>query len=258
MKNERVSFLNRIDRSRLPAHVAIVMDGNGRWAKIRNLARTEGHRRGTDSVDDIVRASRELGIKYLTLYAFSTQNWMREPEEVAALMGLLFEYLEKERPTIMENSIKLNSIGDVERLPPPVYERLESLKKESAGNVGMTLTLALSYGGREEIIRAIQSVARDLSSGLISQGMIDEKLVSSRLYTGGMPDPDLVIRTSGEQRVSNFLLWQVSYSEFYFTEKLWPDFRREDLYEAVVDYQGRHRRFGMSDEQIEEREKKWR
>jgi undecaprenyl diphosphate synthase len=249
-----MSFLDHIDKTRLPAHVAVVMDGNGRWAKVRGLQRTEGHRRGTDSVDDVVRAARELGVKYLTLYAFSIQNWQREPGEVAALMDLLYEYLERERPTIMENGIRLNSIGDVSRLPADVLERLETLKRDSVANTGMTLTLALSYGGREEIARAAGLIAADAAAGRLDPAAVDEKAVASRLYTAGMPDPDLVIRTSGELRISNFLLWQVSYSELYFTDKQWPDFRRSDLYEAIVAYQGRRRRFGMTDEQIEGRQ----
>ncbi|MFA6035203.1 MAG: isoprenyl transferase [Myxococcota bacterium] len=244
-----MGFLERLDRSRLPAHVAVVMDGNGRWAKLRGLPRTEGHRAGIDSVDDVVRSSRELGISWLTLYAFSAQNWRRAPHEVAALMALLHDYLERERPTIMENRIRLLAIGDIERLPAPVYERLTALIRDSAGNNGMALTLALSYGSREEILRAAQAVARDAASGVIAPGELDEAAFSSRLYTAGMPDPDLVIRTSGEVRVSNFLLWQLSYAELYFTPRLWPDFRREDLYEAIADYQKRKRRFGMTDEQ---------
>jgi undecaprenyl diphosphate synthase len=248
-----MSILEKIDKSRLPVHLAIVMDGNGRWAGMRGLPRSEGHRAGTDSVDDIVRASRELGIRYLTLYAFSVQNWQREHEEVSALMGLLYEYLERERPTIMDNNIRLNSIGEVFRLPEPVLQRLEALKKDSAGNTGMTLTLALSYGGREEILRAVKALAVETASGRLDPGSIVEKEFSSRLFTAGMPDPDLVVRTSGEIRISNFLLWQVSYSELYFTEKLWPDFRRDDLYEAIAAYQGRKRRFGMTDEQIKGR-----
>ncbi|MBI5527534.1 MAG: isoprenyl transferase [Deltaproteobacteria bacterium] len=247
-----MGFLERIDRSRLPAHVAIIMDGNGRWATARGLPRTEGHRKGRDSVNDVVRAARELGLAYLTLYAFSSQNWQREQSEVSALMNLLHEYLETERATIMDNAIRLASIGDVERLPPHVYDRLRVLERDSAANTGMTLTLALSYGGREEIVRAAQAAVRTAGAGGGGAGAIDEQAIASNLYTAGMPDPDLVIRTGGEIRLSNFLLWQASYAELCFTETLWPDFSRNDFYEAIVEFQRRRRRFGMTDEQIDE------
>ena len=245
--------LEQIDRARLPVHIAIVMDGNGRWATSRGLARTEGHRRGTDSVSDVVRAARELGVRHLTLNAFSAQNWRRERGEVATLMDLLHDYLERERAEIMDNAIRLTSIGEIERLPPHVHDRLAALMRDSAGNGGMTLTLALSYGGREELVRAAQASARAAVEGRVVPGGIDEAFFAAQLYTAGSPDPDLVIRTSGEQRVSNFLLWQISYAELYFSETLWPDFRREELYAAIAEFQRRRRRFGMTDEQIARR-----
>ena len=245
-----MSVLSQIDKTRLPAHIAIVMDGNGRWATSRGMARTEGHRRGTDSVSDVVRAARELGVGCLTLYAFSAQNWRRERDEVSTLMELLHDYLMRERAEIMDNGIRLTAIGEIERLPPHVYERLTTLMRDSAGNRGMVLSLALSYGGREEIVRAAQAAARAAAAGEVEPGRVDEAFVASKLYTAGQPDPDLVVRTSGEQRVSNFLLWQISYAELYFTDTLWPDFRREDLYKAIVEFQRRRRRFGMTDEQV--------
>jgi len=247
-----MSVLEEIDKSKLPAHIAIVMDGNGRWATSRGMARTEGHRHGTDSVSDVVRAARELGVKHLTLYAFSTQNWRRQPDEVSTLMNLLHDYLERERAEIMDNGIRLGAIGEIERLPSHVYDRLTGLMRDSAANTGMTLTLALSYGGREEIVRAAQAAARAAVEGKVHPGQVDEGFFAAQLYTAGLPDPDLVIRTSGEQRVSNFLLWQISYAELYFTDTLWPDFRREGLYRAIADFQRRRRRYGMTDEQIGE------
>ncbi len=234
----------------LPRHVAIIMDGNGRWAKRRGLPRIEGHRRGADSVRDITRASREIGLQALTLYAFSSQNWDRPVEEVRLLMALLRDYLVDERAEILDNNIRLTSIGEVSRLPDFVREPLDELKAASAGNTGMTLTLALSYGGREAIIDATKRLIERVQTGEIRIQDVNALSFGEALSTNGLPPLDLVIRTSGEQRLSNFLLWEVAYAELHFTDTLWPDFRRAELFEALATYQGRERRFGLTSEQI--------
>ena len=234
----------------LPRHVAIIMDGNGRWAKRRGLPRIEGHRRGADSVRDITRASREIGVQALTLYAFSSQNWDRPVEEVRLLMALLRDYLVDERAEILDNNIRLTSIGEVSRLPDFVREPLDELKAASAGNTGMTLTLALSYGGREAIIDATKRLIERVQTGEIRIQDVNALSFGEALSTNGLPPLDLVIRTSGEQRLSNFLLWEVAYAELHFTDTLWPDFRRAELFEALATYQGRERRFGLTSEQI--------
>jgi undecaprenyl diphosphate synthase len=226
------------------------MDGNGRWAKKRALNRIRGHREGTESVRDIVRASREMGIEVLTLYAFSTENWKRPPEEVSALMRLLKEFLESELPEMMENNIRLSAIGDIERLPGSVLEVLREAMGKTGENQGMVLNLALSYGGRDEIVKAAQDMATQVKEGRLQPEEITGELFSSCLYTRGLPDPDLLIRTSGEMRISNFLLWQIAYAEIFVTETLWPDFRRGALIQILHEYQKRERRFGLTGEQI--------
>jgi undecaprenyl diphosphate synthase len=224
----------------LPRHVGIIMDGNGRWAEQRGLPRLEGHRRGSDSVREVTRSARRLGLKALTLYAFSSQNWQRPPDEVAGLMDLLRDYLNRERPEIMENGIRLHAIGQLDRLPSRVRDPLEALRRDSAAHVDMTLTLALSYGGREEIIAMARRVAEDR----LDPAAIDARAIEDRLWTEGLPPLELVVRTSGEFRVSNFLLWQLAYAELYVTPVLWPDFSRRHLFEAILEFQRRERRFG--------------
>lgn len=233
-----------------PHHVAIVMDGNGRWAQQNGRARVEGHRKGADSVRDIVRASREIGIRALTLYAFSAQNWERPIEEVRTLMELLRDYLIEERAEIMRNGIRLTTIGDVERLPGFVLEPLEALRADSAGHGGMTLCLALSYGARESIVEAARKIAAGVRAGALEPGDVTAERFAAALSTRELPPLDLLIRTSGEQRLSNFLLWEAAYAELYFTDTLWPDFSRAELAEAIRAYQDRERRFGLTSEQI--------
>lgn len=226
------------------------MDGNGRWAERRGLPRLEGHRLGADSVRDITRASRELGIEALTLYAFSSQNWQRPAEEVGGLMQLLREYLIGERSEILDNAIRLDAIGDVEKLPAIVREPLDELRAVSAANHGMTLTLALSYGGRESIARAVRAVARDAAAGTLSPDDIDVDRFAGYLPTSRLPAVDLLIRSSGEQRISNFMLWEIAYAELVFVDVLWPEFRREHLYACLEQYAARERRFGLTSGQL--------
>ncbi len=228
----------------LPTHVAIIMDGNGRWAKERRLPRVEGHRRGVESVRAVVRASGELGIKYLTLYAFSVENWNRPKDEVDTLMKYLARYLKNEIGELNRSNVQLEVIGQIYRLPEFVQEQLVKTREALARNNGLTLTLALSYGGRTEIVEAVRSIARKVSEGELEPATITEHLFSQHLYTRNYPDPDLLIRTSGEMRISNFLLWQCSYAEFVITPVLWPDFRKAQFFEALEQYTSRHRRFG--------------
>uniref|UniRef100_A0A7C4RLQ2 Isoprenyl transferase n=1 Tax=Desulfatirhabdium butyrativorans TaxID=340467 RepID=A0A7C4RLQ2_9BACT len=235
-----------LDPEKLPKHVAIIMDGNGRWAKQRLMNRVRGHEKGADTVRTIVTASREIGIEFLTLYAFSTENWRRSAAEVSALMMLLKRFLVSERDLMMRNDIRLNTIGEIERLPEDVRETLAETLRLTAENRSMVLTLALSYGGRAEILRMVASIARDVRDGVLDAASIDEGLIADRLYTRTMPDPDLLIRTSGEMRISNFLLWQIAYSELAITPTLWPDFDREEYISILQDYQRRERRFGMA------------
>jgi len=234
----------------LPRHVGIIMDGNGRWAEQRGLPRLEGHRRGSDSVREVTRAARKLGLPALTLYAFSAQNWQRPPDEVSGLMDLLRDYLHRERPEIMDNGIRLHAIGELDRLPPRVRDPLEELRRDSARHVEMVLTLALSYGGREEIVAMARKVAEDARAGALPPEQIDAEAVEERLWTAGLPPLELVVRTSGEVRVSNFLLWQLAYAEIHLTETLWPDFGEEALLVALDDFQKRERRFGKTSAQI--------
>jgi undecaprenyl diphosphate synthase len=236
----------------VPPHVGIIMDGNGRWAEARGLPRLEGHREGSASVREVTRCARRVGVKALTLYAFSAQNWKRPAEEVAGLMELLREYLEKEREEILENGIRLNAIGQVERMPRFVRDPLERLRAESADNRGMVLTLALSYGGREELVEAARALAQAVSSGELTPEQVGAEELESRLWTAGLPPLDLVVRTSGEHRVSNFLLWQIAYAELCFSEVAWPDFRSEAFLRCLWQYQQRERRFGLTSAQVHE------
>ena len=240
----------KIDQNKLPRHIAIIMDGNGRWAKQHTMGRIRGHKKGAQAVRTTVTACREIGIQYLTLFAFSSENWGRPDEEVNALMSLLEDYLDKETPTLQKQQIRLHSIGDIDRLYPPVKEKLLDVKKLTELNDKMVLNLALSYGSRDELVLAIQKMISDNRKGKLEIDDIDQDLVGRYLYTGGMPDPDLLIRTSGEYRISNFLLWQLAYTELYFTDVLWPDFKKDDLLKAIAVYQRRERRFGLTSEQI--------
>jgi len=238
------------DGKRIPRHIAVIMDGNGRWAKQRSLNRIEGHRKGAQSVREIVRACREIGVRYLTLFAFSVENWQRPREEVTALMVLLREYLLSELEEMLENGISLRSIGNVEVLPPLIRETLAEIEDKTKGNDRMTLTLALSYGGRDEIVTAAREIVRRSLAGTLKEEEITKETFSRFLFTAAMPDPDILIRTSGEYRISNFLLWQMAYTELYFTDVLWPDFSREHLLRAIADYQNRERRFGRTSDQL--------
>jgi undecaprenyl diphosphate synthase len=235
------------DELTVPHHIAIIMDGNGRWAKERSLPRTEGHRVGAESVRAITEASAELGVKFLTLYAFSSENWKRPPQEVEALMHLLELYLRNELETMMKQSIRLQAIGRLHDLPDSCHRELHRVIEATANNTGMTLILALSYGSRDEIVDSVKSIIESIEKGHLDKAMINSDVVSKHLYTRYYPDPDLLIRTSGELRLSNFLLWQLSYAEFYITEVLWPDFRREQLQDAMRSYGRRKRRFGGVD-----------
>ena len=245
-----MTYKEQIVRERLPRHVAIIMDGNGRWAKREGLARMFGHRKGVETVHRITEAAAELGIGYLTLYTFSTENWNRPKEEVDALMALLVDTIAKETPTLMKNNIRLETIGDLSRLPEQTRNKFIGCIQETSNNTGLSLVIALSYSARWEIIRATQMMAAAVQAGQLLVEDINEETISSFLTTRNMPDPDLLIRTSGELRISNFLLWQLAYSELYFTDCLWPEFTEEEFYHAIVDYQHRERRFGKTSEQI--------
>jgi undecaprenyl diphosphate synthase len=233
-----------IDLNNIPKHIAIIMDGNGRWAKERNLPRTMGHKAGVETIREIVKECSNLGVKYLTLYAFSTENWHRPEDEVSALMNLLVQYLRKEFEELNNNNVVINNIGDVSQLPEICERELTIAYKNTKNNTGLTLNLALNYGGRNELIRAFKLISKDVKEGKIREEDIDENIISNYLYTKNMPDPDLIIRPSGEQRISNFLLWQCAYSEFWYSNIKWPDFKKEHLHKAIYDYQSRDRRFG--------------
>ena len=233
-----------LDTTKLPAHVAIIMDGNGRWAKKRLLNRVNGHEKGSDTVRKVVRACREIGISYLTLYAFSTENWQRPKTEVEALMTLLRNFLRSEKKELVENNIRLRTIGQTDRLPAKVQKALHQTISATDDNTAMTLILALSYGSRAEIIRMVQELASQAQHGEIDSKSITAELIADHLYTRDIPDPDLLIRTSGEMRISNFLLWQIAYTEIFVTPTLWPDFSRDELLEILIDYQSRERRYG--------------
>lgn len=233
-----------VTADKIPRHIAVIMDGNGRWARERGLPRIEGHRRGSEAVRACTAACLEAGVPYLTLYAFSKENWRRPADEVGALMILLDRFLAERTAEIMERNIRLRAIGHLQDLPDNARRRLEDAIARSAGNTALTLTLALSYGARTEIADAARQLAREAKAGTLDPERIDEEAVASRLYTSGVPDPDLLVRTSGEMRISNFLLWQISYAEIVVTPKLWPDFAKEDLFAAMQEYARRHRRYG--------------
>lgn len=228
----------------IPRHIAIIMDGNGRWAKERGLPRRDGHRAGAESIREVMEACKELEVEYLTLYAFSSENWNRPEDEIQALMGLLDRFLDEQAKELDKQNVRLLAIGQLDRLPPKTRERLDRIISRTAGHRSMTLVLALSYGAREEIVAAARALAEDALAGRISPAEIDNEAFSSRLQTAGIPDPDLLVRTSGELRVSNFLLWQISYAEIVIVKKFWPDFRQGDLFDSVREYQSRNRRFG--------------
>ena len=239
-----------IDKNQVPQHIAVIMDGNGRWAKKQGLNRIFGHRNAIQAVREISEAAAELGVKFLTLYAFSTENWNRPAEEVNALMQLLVNTIRNETPTLNKNNIKLKAIGNLDILPKNCQNSLHEAMQSTQQNNGMTLVLALSYSGRWEILKAVKELAQDVQQGKLELQQIDDTVFAHYLNTQDIPDPELVIRTSGEMRISNFLLWQLAYSELFFTDILWPDFRRQHLYEALLDYQKRERRFGKTSEQL--------
>ena len=245
-----MDLLNKIDTTNLPKHLSIIMDGNGRWAKQKGLLRAMGHENGTKSVKATIEACAKLGIEFLTLYAFSTENWNRPKLEVETLMKLLVKSLKKELQTLKDNNIKLNAIGNLEKLPKSAQKELLDVIEATKDNTRMTLTLALSYGSREEIINAVRNISHKVKNNIISIDTIDDSIINEHLYTQNLPDVDLLIRTSGEHRISNFLLWQIAYAELYFTDVLWPDFKEHHLYEAILSYQKRERRFGKTSEQI--------
>ncbi|SMO61160.1 undecaprenyl diphosphate synthase [Flavobacterium resistens] len=249
-QNNTMNLLDSIDRSNLPKHLAIIMDGNGRWAKQQGFLRAFGHENGTKSVKKTITNCAKLGIEYLTLYAFSTENWNRPKLEVEALMKILINSLKKELVTLQENNIKLNAIGNLEKLPKSAQKELLDVIEKTKNNTRLTLTLALSYGSREELVNAVRIISDKVKNNIISLDTIDDSIINEHLYTQNLPDVDLLIRTSGEHRISNFLLWQIAYAELYFTNVLWPDFKDQDLYEAIISYQKRERRFGKTSEQI--------
>lgn len=244
------SLKDKIDITRMPQHIAVIMDGNGRWAKLHGKERLYGHYNGVESVRAVITASVQLGVKYLTLYTFSTENWNRPKAEVDGLMELLVENIIKEKPTFHKNNIRFTTIGDNSLLPEKALRKLEECIAETASNTGMTLVLALSYSSRWEITNAVRRIATKVKNGELNIEDINNQIVSDNLTTAGIPDPELLIRTSGELRLSNYLLWQMAYTELYFTDTLWPDFREESLYEAIIDYQKRERRFGKTSEQL--------
>ena len=245
-----MSITDKIIKERLPKHIAIIMDGNGRWAKERGEHRIVGHQNGVEAVRQTVEAAAELGISYLTLYAFSTENWNRPKDEVLSLMSLLVDAIDHETPTLMKNNVRLKAIGDLSTLPEEVKLKLDGTIEKTEVNTGLTLVLALSYSARWEIVDAVKQIALKTKGGELSIDDIDASLFENHLTTKGIPDPELVIRTSGEYRISNFLLWQIAYSEFYFAKLFWPDFNKDELCNAILDYQNRERRFGKISEQV--------
>lgn len=245
-----MGYRNEIDPARLPEHIAIIMDGNGRWAKGKGKLRVFGHHNGVLSVRDVVEGAGEVGVKYLTLYTFSAENWNRPSLEVTAIMELLIATINKEISKLMKNNVRLNAIGDLAKLPGKCHRELLNAIQKTSGNTGLVLTLALSYSSRQEIAQAARNIAEQVQQGTLKPEDVTEEIFAKNLYTHNLPDPELLIRTSGEYRISNYLLWQIAYAELYFTSKLWPDFRREDLYEAILDYQKRERRFGKTSEQV--------
>jgi undecaprenyl diphosphate synthase len=251
-----VELKDQIDKKRIPAHVAVIMDGNGRWARRRGFARTLGHEKGVDAVRNTVEAAAELGIGYLTMYAFSTENWKRPKFEIDALMRILVNSLQGEMPTLMKNNIRLLAIGDLQSLPTRSYRELMRSIDQTSSNNGLTLILALSYSARWELAESFKHLARKVKDGALDPEKIDIHTISNALTTSAFPDPELLIRTSGEYRISNFLLWQIAYTEFYFTDTLWPDFGKEEFYKAILDFQKRERRFGLTGDQVNKSENK--
>lgn len=245
-----MTYKEQIDSTRIPRHIAVIMDGNGRWAKAHGLMRMFGHKKGVEVVHNITEAAAQLGLQYLTLYTFSTENWNRPKEEVDALMNLFVDTIVKETPTLMNNNVRLLTIGDTDRLPEQARNKFLECIRQTSGNTGLKMVIALSYSSRWELTHAMQLVAEDVKNGQLLPEQVTEATVEQYLTTAGMPDPDLLIRTSGELRISNFLLWQLAYSELYFTDLLWPDFTEEEFYHAIVDYQHRERRFGKTSEQV--------
>ncbi len=245
-------LINKINKNRLPKHLAIIMDGNGRWAKLKGKPRVFGHKNGVKSVRETIEGCTEIGIEFLTLYAFSTENWNRPKLEVKTLMAILVSSLKKELKNLQKNNIRLNVIGNIDLLPEKARNELFEVIKKTETNTRLTLTLALSYGSREEIVNAFKNISKKVVNNNIKIEEIDEKIINNHLYTFSLPDVDLMIRTSGEKRISNFLLWQIAYAELYFTNTLWPDFRKDSLFNAIINYQQRERRFGKTSEQIEE------
>lgn len=245
-----MSLKDSINLEKLPKHIAVIMDGNGRWAKQKGKNRIFGHKNGVNAVREVSEACAELGVNYLTLYAFSSENWNRPKLEVAALMELLVRTIGSETKTLMKNNIRLNTIGSIDTLPSRAQEQLNKVKEETKNNSRLTLTLALSYGGRAEIVDACKKIATQVKKGKISEQDITASTINMHLYDPEIPDPELMIRTSGEYRISNFLLWQAAYTEFYFTEEFWPDFNKESMYKAILAFQARERRFGKTSEQI--------
>lgn len=234
----------KLDMEKIPEHIGIIMDGNGRWAKAKGYPRTVGHKAGVETIRRILKEAQRLGVKYITLYAFSTENWKRPKEEVGALMKLLVQYFRLELNELHENGVVVNTIGDISKLPKECIEEIKKAKEKTKNNTGIVMNLALNYGGRDEIVRAVKLLTKDVAEGKISGEEIDEKSIEKYLYTAGMPDPDMIIRPSGEQRLSNFLLWQCAYSEFWYSDINWPDFTEQDLRRAIFDFQNRDRRFG--------------
>jgi len=245
-----MNSLKSVDKTKLPKHIAIIMDGNGRWAKKRGNIRLIGHKKGVSTVNEIVTISAELGIEYLTLYAFSTENWNRPTDEINGLMDILVSALEKNLRKLLENNVKLQTIGNISSLPPRTRKKLEEAIENTKDNTGLTLILALSYSSKWEIIEMAKKIATDVKNNLLTPDDICEDTIVNALCTQNIPDPELLIRTSGEHRISNFLLWQIAYSELYFTDTLWPDFSKNDYFDAIIDYQQRERRFGKTGEQI--------
>lgn len=245
-----MNLIDNIDLNNLPKHLAIIMDGNGRWAKKQGFLRAFGHERGSKSVKENINNCAKLGIEFLTLYAFSTENWNRPKIEVKTLMKILIKELQKELITLQEKNVKLNAIGNLESLPKSAQKELFEVMEKTKNNTKMTLTLALSYGSREEIVNAVRNISNKVKNNIISIDSIDDSIINEHLYTQNLPEVDLLIRTSGEHRISNFLLWQIAYAELYFTDVLWPDFKEQDLHEAIISYQKRERRFGKTSEQI--------
>jgi len=245
-----MSLLEQVDKNKVPKHIAIIMDGNGRWAKKRGLLRVFGHEKGAKAVRETIEAAGESGVTHLTLYAFSTENWNRPKVEVDKLMNLLVSSLKKEFKLLNDNNIKLCAIGNLEELPAKANKELSEVIEKTKDNDKLVLTLALSYGSRSEIVETVKEIAKKVKNNIISLENIDDSIINEHLYTRNLPEVDLLIRTSGEQRISNFLLWQIAYAELYFTDVLWPDFKKEDLYKAILNYQNRERRFGKTSEQL--------